>query len=295
MSRAQEILEKLEAEEDPSRCPAGLEVISTGIPSLDRALRIEGIPRGRITHIYGDTYCGTSVLSFHIIGSVCEAGGITFVADLDRSVDIKYLRTIAGSTDNIRLIRPQKTYHLINVASLLAKEGVDLLVIDSFAALPEIPHLDVAFFGQLLEVVRQSQMAVVLTNRTQFWAGKNTPLYGDLIDMVCPISIHVSSRGSITLHGDIIGHEAKINITRNRLAYQHDPIHLRLEYGKGFDVVDSRIDTMLQDGFITQAGSYYYYRDKTFQGREALREALNNNELQPFTRPLGSLKFGLTV
>jgi len=263
-----DILDKLEAEED------AVDIIPTGMPSLDRSTGIGGVPRGCITHITGKTYSGKSVMGIHVASETRKAGGVVMFADLDRSMDLRYMRAIGLNPKDITFVRPCNTKGILGLVRFATSWEVDMLVVDSFTALQEIPNLDHTLFEKMSSMVSGSKTALVIVNR--IYSGAKIA-YGDLIDQISHISMFLTPRETIVDNGVIIGHDTDVTLLRNRFRpLPKKPISLRLIYGTGFDIVDSRIDVMLQDGEIQRKGSWYYYRDQNYQGREELREALRN-------------------
>jgi len=261
------------------RKPDNLEVISTGIPSLDEQLRIGGIPRGYITEIVGGPAAGKSVLTWHIITEACKADvgwdGCALIMDTDRSLAVKYMEAIGVSFDKTTIVRAKSITQVHEVLNIAVSNGIDLVILDSLAALPEASKFAPWDLATILDITHQSETAVVITNQYRTYNGRQRPMYEEYLEIIAPISIDIKMRESILRNGDVIGHEADLCVTRNRFAFSSPQIKCRLIYGEGIDLVDSWIDTQLHAGTIIQrGGGWYECNNRQFHGRAALRDAI---------------------
>ena len=265
--RPEDILKELETAED------AVDVIPTGMPSLDQGLGIGGVPRGCVTHVTGKTYSGKSVMGIHMASEARKLDGVVMLADMDRSMDPSYMRAIGLEPKDITFVRPCNSVGILGLVRFATEKEVDMLVVDSFTALQEIPNLDCTLFEKISSLVSGSRTAMVIVNR--IYAGAKIA-YGDLIDQISHISMFLTPRETIVDNGVIIGHDTDVTLLRNRFRpLPKKPISLRLIYGTGFDIVDSRIDVMLHSGEVQRKGSWYTFGSQTYQGREELRKALS--------------------
>jgi len=277
------ILAELERLEDERQTEVPQGVISTGLPSLDAALVVKGIPRGHITHCCGDNYAGKTVALCHVAESVTSTNGSVVVADLDRSFHFKYMKDIGVDINNIEFIRTREIQTITRTLEICVEHGVDLFILDSLAALPAIPSLDTREVGRIQDIIHGSRTAVIISNQNRVGKHGMCPCYAEIMDMISPITFYLKTHHHVVSDGQIVGHYVNAHVVKNRFSPATFIPRLRLIYGSGFDKADSLLELMILDGRVQRAGSWYYYDGEPYQGREELRRCLEN-ELRPFAR-----------
>jgi recombination protein RecA len=273
-------------------------VISTGALNLDLALGIGGIPQGRIIEIYGNEGSGKTTLALHIGAEAMKKGLPVLYIDTENALDPAYAKVIGLDTEsgNFILSQPddaETALQLVEDFATIIGEGV--VVIDSVAAMVtrqelqgDIGDATVAVLARLLsqtlrrltKVIADRNTALIFLNQVRekvgvMYGNPETTPGGRALKFYSSVRMEVRRKDSIKQGTDIIGHEARVKIVKNKLAPPYKEATIRIIYGKGIDKLSALIETAMSLGVIERAGSFYKFGDETLaQGKESLRKVL---------------------
>ncbi len=276
-----------------------IDVIPTGSISLDLALGVGGIPRGRVIEIFGPEATGKTSLALHICAEAQKKGGMAAFIDVEHALDPDYARKIGVDVDNLLISQPDSAEQALQIVeSLIRSGGVDVIVIDSVAALApkaeiagemgEFPiglqaRLMSAALRKLSAIVAKTQTSVIFLNQTRMKIGvmfgnpEVTP-GGLALKFYSSVRIHLRRVAQIK-HGDeIIGSRIKAKIVKNKVAAPFKVTEFDIYYNEGISYLSDLLNLGLRQGIIKQAGSWYQYEDKKLgQGMEGAKKFLKEN------------------
>lgn len=266
-------------------------VISTGSISLDKATGIGGIPLGRITEIFGHTGSGKTTLALNLIREAQKKGMKTVFIDAEHTMNREYAIKIGINLSQLLFNQPQNAEQAFDLISLLVKSSaIDLIIVDSIPALIsqietdlKMDEVTMAAQARLLSTalrrlvgsISYSNTAVVFINQLRTSFGPHGPQDktpgGMALPFYCSLRLSVNRIGSIKKADDIIGHNMKINVVKNKFAPPHQSAECELIYGEGINIWKEIMEDALERGTITKSGSWYSIGDKTIaQGMDSL-------------------------
>lgn len=275
-------------------------VIKTGAISLDVALGIGGIPRGRIIEIYGPESSGKSTLATHIVANAQKSGGIAAYIDAEHALDPKYAAKIGVNIDELMISQPSSGEEALNIAEMLARSNViDVIVIDSVAALVPKSELegDIGdqFMGlqarmmsqalrKLTASLSKSNTCAVFINQIRekigvFFGNPETTTGGRALKFYASIRMDIRRTGSIKGADNLdIGSRVKVKVVKNKLAPPFQEAEFDILFNEGISRLGSLIDFGVAYGIIEKKGSWFSYNGaKLGQGKEAVRDELKKN------------------
>ncbi|MDR1511056.1 MAG: recombinase RecA [Synergistaceae bacterium] len=282
------------------RTNMNVEVIPTGVLPLDVALGIGGVPRGRVVELYGPEGGGKTTIALHIIAEAQKAGGVTAFIDAEHALDPGLARSIGVDIGNMYISQPdsgEQAFYIID--SLVRSGAVDLIVVDSVAALTPQSEIDgkmeegpksVGLHARLMSyalrrltaVISKSKTTVIFINQlrsvisTGYSNGPTeTTTGGRALKFYSSVRIEVR-RSDAVKHGDIpIGHELKIKVTKNKLAPPFRTAHTTLIYGRGVPRAMAVLDMAVDMEVVKKRGSWMAYKGESIaQGKEQTMEKL---------------------
>ncbi|ADY74097.1 Protein recA [Desulfurobacterium thermolithotrophum DSM 11699] len=276
--------------------------ISTGSISIDRATGIGGIPRGRITEIYGPESSGKTTLALHVIANVQKEGGIAAFIDAEHALDPTYARKLGINLEELLVSQPDSGEQALEIAETLVRSGaVDVIVVDSVAALvPEAEikgdmgdshvGLQARLMSQALRkltaATSRSNCALIFINQVREKIGmmgyggpQETTTGGRALKFYASMRMDIRNIGQIKGKGDErIGHKAKIKIVKNKLAPPFREAIVEIYYGEGISKEADLLNLGEELGFVKKSGSWYSYGDiRLGQGKENARIFLKEN------------------
>jgi len=275
------------------------ECIPTGIFSLDIALGIGGIPRGRVVEIYGSEGSGKSTIALQIISQVQKQGGKAVYIDAEHALDPTYAKALGIDLDELVISQPDYGEQALEIAEILVRSGaVDLIVIDSVAALVPKAELDgnmgdmqmglqARLMSQALRkltaVLNKSGCSCIFINQLRekigiVFGNPETTTGGRALKFYSSIRLEIK-RGEILKEGDVaIGQEIKIKVVKNKVAPPYKTCVFDLVYGKGISHVSTVVDLAIQEDIIKKSGSWYSYEDnKIGQGLDNAKKFLSDS------------------
>ncbi len=277
-------------------------VISTGALNLDLALGIGGIPQGRVIEIYGNEGSGKTTLALHIGAEAMKKGLPVLYIDAENALDPQYAMTIGLDTEsgNFILSQPDDAETALGLIEDFANVvGEGLIVVDSVAALVprqelqgDIGDSNVAVLARLMSqslrrlarTIKERETALVFLNQIREKVGvmygnpEVTP-GGRALKFYSSVRMEVRRKETIKQGGDIIGHDMRVKITKNKLYPPYKEAVVRIIYGKGIDTIHALMEAAIWAGVIERNGSYYSFSgERLAQGKESLRKVLMEEE-----------------
>ncbi|MBB6099554.1 recombination protein RecA [Deinobacterium chartae] len=268
-----------------------VQVIPTGSLSLDLALGAGGVPRGRITEIYGPESGGKTTLALSIVAQAQKAGGVAAFIDAEHALDPVYARALGVDTDNLLVSQPDNGEQALEIMELLVRSGaIDIVVVDSVAALTpraeiegemgeSLPGLQARLMSQALRkltaVLSKTGTAAIFINQVRekigvMYGNPETTTGGRALKFYASVRLDVRKIGQPVKSGnDAIASHTKIKVTKNKIAPPFREVELDIVYGKGFDQLNDLVTLASNMDIIKKAGSFYSYNDvRIGQGKE---------------------------
>jgi len=276
-----------------------VEVIPTGSISLDIALGVGGVPRGRVTEIYGPEMAGKTTLAYHIIAEAQKMGGLAAYIDMEHALDPTYARKCGVDVDNLYISQPDTGEQALEIAEALIRSGaVDVVVIDSVAAL--VPRAEIegemgdAHIGlqarlmsqalrKLSGAIKQSNTAMIFTNQLRMRIGvlfgnPETTSGGRALKFYSSVRLDMRRVQAIKRAGEIIGNRTKVRVVKNKVAPPFKEAEFDIMYNEGISWVGDVLDVATNMGLIEKRGAYYSYGEiRLGQGRENAKQFLRDN------------------
>ena len=276
-----------------------VEAIPTGSLTLDMALGIGGVPRGRIVEIYGAESAGKTMIAQSIAASAQRLGGVAAFIDVEHALDPEYAKKLGVDVDSLLVSQPDTGEQALEIAEALIRSGgIDVLVIDSVAAL--VPAAEIegemgdAHIGLLARLMSQglrkltaavskSNCICIFINQLRekvgvMYGNPEVTTGGRALKFYSSVRLDVRKGEVIKDGSDIIGHKVKIKVVKNKVAPPFKSAEFDLIYNKGIDYIGEIIDVGTAKNILSRSGSYYYYGDTRLgQGRDKAKDFLNNN------------------
>ncbi len=273
--------------------------IPTGSLSLDIALGIGGIPRGRVVEIFGPESSGKTTLTLQIVAQAQKKGGIAAFIDAEHALDLHYAKKIGVNVDDLLVSQPGTGEEALEIADSLVRSGsLDVLVIDSVAAL--VPRAEIegemgdAHMGlqarlmsqalrKLTSAIAKSNTAVIFINQIRMKIGvmfgsPETTTGGNALKFYSSVRIDIRRVGSIKKGDEVTGSRTRARVVKNKVAPPFKEAEFDIIYESGISLEGDIVDTGAESGIIEKAGTWFSYgKERLGQGREAAREFLKNN------------------
>src|SRR5512135_1686456 len=276
-----------------------VEAIPTGSLSLDLALGVGGIPRGRITEIYGPESSGKTTLCQHIVAEVQKLGGTAAYVDMEHALDPAYAAKCGVDVDNLLVSQPDTGEQALEITETLVRSGaVDLVVIDSVAAL--VPRSEIegdmgdAQMGAMARLmsqalrklsgaINQSKTTVIFTNQLRMKIGvmfgnPETTTGGNALKFYASVRLDVRRIQSIKIGAEVVGNRTRVRVVKNKVAPPFRTAEFDIMYNEGISKVGDLIDLATQLGIVDKRGAFFSYGETRLgQGRENTKEYLRQN------------------
>jgi len=276
-----------------------VEVIPTGSIALDLALGVGGIPRGRITEIYGPEAAGKTTLCQHIIAEAQRRGGTCAFIDMEHALDPSYAARCGVNIDDLYIAQPDTGEQALEIAEALIRSGaLDVLVVDSVAAL--VPRAEIEgemgdshmglqarLMSQALRklsgAIKQSNTAMIFTNQLRMKIGvmfgnPETTTGGNALKFYSSVRLDIRRIQSIKTEGQVIGNRTKVRVTKNKVAPPFREAEFDIMYNEGISKAGDVLDIATELEIITKRGAFFAFGDTRLgQGRENAKEFLRQN------------------
>lgn len=273
------------------------QVVSTGSLGLDVALGIGGLPRGRVVEIYGPESSGKTTLTLQVIAQMQKLGGTCAFIDAEHALDIGYAQKLGVKLDELLISQPDTGEQALEITeSLVRSGGVDLVIIDSVAALTpraeiegdmgdSLPGLQARLMSQALRkltgAIQNTNTLVIFINQIRMKIGvmfgsPETTTGGNALKFYASVRLDIRRTGSIKKNDEVVGNETKVKVVKNKMAPPFKEAHFDLMFGAGCNHAAEVVDMGADNGFIDKAGSWYSYRgERIGQGKENACAFLN--------------------
>ena len=288
-----------------------VETIPTGSLALDLALGVGGIPRGRVSEIYGPESAGKTTLCQHIVAEAQKRGGIAAYIDMEHALDPSYAALCGVDIDNLYISQPDTGEQALEIAEQLVRSGaVDIIVIDSVAAL--VPRAEIEgemgdshmglqarLMSQALRklsgAIKQSNTSLVFTNQLRMKIGvmfgnPETTTGGNALKFYASVRLDIRRTQSIKTNAEVVGNRVKVRVTKNKVAPPFREAEFDIMFNEGISKVGDILDIGVNMEIITKRGAFFTYGDvKLGQGRENGKDFLKEhpeiaNELEAAIR-----------
>ncbi len=274
-------------------------VIPTGSLSLDIALGVGGVPRGRVIEIYGPESGGKTTLALHIVAEAQKRNGLAAFIDAEHALDVHYAGKIGVDTDALLISQPDTGEQALEIAEVLVRSGaLDVLVIDSVAALVPRSELEgdmgdaqmglqARLMSQALRkltgAISKSHTTVIFINQVRmkigvFFGNPETTTGGNALKFYSSMRLDIRKTGTIKHGQDIVGNRTKVKIVKNKVAPPFREAEFDIIFGEGISKVFDIIDLAANAGIVEKSGAWYSYKgDRLGQGRDNTKASLMEN------------------
>ncbi|MDD2582168.1 MAG: recombinase RecA [Desulfuromonadaceae bacterium] len=271
----------------------GVEAIPTGSISLDMALGVGGVPRGRVIEIYGPESSGKTTLALHIIAEAQKTGGIAAFVDAEHALDIGYARKLGVKTDDLLVSQPDTGEQALEIAETLVRSGaIDVLVVDSVAAL--VPKAEIegdmgdSHMGlqarlmsqalrKLTGIISKSNCCVIFINQIRMKIGvmfgnPETTTGGNALKFYASVRMDIRKIATLKQGDQIIGSRTRVKVVKNKVAPPFKEVEFDILYGEGISRTGDVLDLAVDRNIVEKSGAWYSYgKERIGQGRENSR------------------------
>ena len=276
-----------------------VETVPTGALSLDLALGLGGIPKGRIIEIYGPESSGKTTVTLHMVAEVQKRGGIAGFIDAEHALDPAYARNIGVDIDNLYISQPDNGEQALEIAETRVRSGaVDIIVIDSVAALVPKAEIDgdmgdahVGLQARLMSqalrkltaVISKSNCIVIFINQLRekvgvMFGSPETTTGGRALKFYSSVRMDIRRTEALKQNGEIVGNHTRVKIVKNKIAPPFKEAEFDIMFGKGISREGDILDLAANVGIVVKSGAWYSYNNaKIGQGRENAKLYLTEN------------------
>jgi recombination protein RecA len=281
-----------------------IQVVSTGSLGLDVALGVGGLPRGRVIEIYGPESSGKTTLTLQVVAEMQKQGGTCAFIDAEHALDIQYAQNLGVNLQDMLISQPDTGEQALEIVDSLVRSGaVDLIVIDSVAALTpkaelegemgnSLPGLQARLMSQALRkltaTIKKSNCMVIFINQIRMKIGvmfgsPETTTGGNALKFYASVRLDIRRTGTIKKGDVAIGNETKVKVVKNKVSPPFKEAHFDIMFGEGISRLGEIIDMGVEARIVEKSGAWYAYNgEKIGQGRDNTREFLKENKALAF-------------
>jgi recombination protein RecA len=276
-----------------------IQAISTGAINLDAAIGVGGVPRGRITEIYGPESSGKTTLCLHLVANVQQGGGVAAYVDAEHALDVEYARKLGVDVDNLLVSQPDTGEQALEIVEILVRSGaVDLVIIDSVAAL--VPKAEIegemgdSHMGlqarlmsqalrKLAGAINRSNCAVVFINQLRekigvMFGNPETTTGGKALKFYASLRLDIRRIGPVKERENVIGNHVRVKVVKNKVAPPFKQAEFDVLFDEGISHAGLVVDIASEANIIQKSGAWYSYGDQRIgQGRENAKLFLKDN------------------
>lgn len=275
-----------------------VEVVSTGCISLDAAIGVGGVPRGRIIEIYGPESSGKTTICLHIIAEAQKKGGIAAFIDTEHALDVYYAQRLGVNLNTLLLSQPEFGEQALEIVETLVRSNaVDVIVIDSVAALT--PRVEIegdmgdAQMGSQARLMSQamrklnaaigkSNTIVIFTNQLRskigvVYGNPETTTGGNALKFYASVRMDIRRKDTIKDGTNIVGNRVRVKVVKNKVAPPFKEVEFDILYNEGISKLGDLMDVATEYGIINKSGSWYSYGEERVQGRDVLKKIFQEN------------------
>lgn len=276
-----------------------IDFISTGSISLDVAIGIGGIPRGRVIEIFGPESSGKTTICLHIISEAQKTGGLAAFIDAEHALDINYAKKLGVDVNDLILSQPEYGEQALEIAETLVRSGaLDVIVVDSVAALTPRAEIEgdmgdptmgvqARLMSQALRkltaAISKSKTSVMFTNQLRskigvMFGNPETTTGGNALKFYSSLRLDIRRIGAIKDGQEVIGNRTRVKVVKNKVAPPFKEVEFDILYNEGISRIGDLIDLSVNEGIIQKSGSWFSYGDDRIgQGRDAVKKFLIEN------------------
>ena len=276
-----------------------IQTVSTGSLGLDVALGVGGLPRGRVIEVYGPESSGKTTLTLQVIAEMQKVGGTCAFVDAEHALDVQYAQKLGVQLHELLISQPDTGEQALEIVDSLVRSGaVDLIVIDSVAALTpkaeiegdmgdQLPGLQARLMSQALRkltaTIKKTNCMVIFINQIRMKIGvmfgsPETTTGGNALKFYSSVRMDIRRVGTIKKGDEVVGSETKVKVVKNKVAPPFKEARFDILYGTGISREGEIIDMAVEARIVNKAGAWYSYNDeKIGQGRDNTREFLREN------------------
>ena len=273
--------------------------VSTGSLGLDIALGIGGLPRGRVVEIYGPESSGKTTLCLQVVAEIQKAGGTAAYVDAENALDPVYAAKLGVNVPELLISQPDTGEQGLEITDMLVRSGgVDLIVIDSVAALTpkaeiegemgdQLPGLQARLMSQALRKltsnIKRTNTLVIFINQIRMKIGvmfgsPETTTGGNALKFYASVRMDIRRTGAIKNGDEVIGNETRVKVVKNKVAPPFREAHFDILYGEGISREGEIVELGVEHKIVEKSGAWYAYKgEKIGQGKDKAREFLRNN------------------
>lgn len=281
------------------RPPTKVEIIPTGSISLDTALGIGGVPRGRVTEIFGPESSGKTTLCLHIIAEAQKRDGLAAFIDTEHALDINYAKRLGVDVNNLLLSQPEFGEQALEIVETLVRSGsIDVVVIDSVAALTPRAEIEGEMgdptmgvqarlmsqaLRKLAAAISKSKTSVIFTNQLRqkigvMFGNPETTTGGNALKFYASIRLDVRRIEAIKEGQAVIGNRTRVKVVKNKVAPPFREAQFDILYNEGISKLGDVIDLAVEHNVIQKSGSWFAYKEERIgQGRDAVKKFMQEN------------------
>jgi recombination protein RecA len=281
------------------RPPTKVEIIPTGSISLDAALGIGGLPRGRVTEIFGPESSGKTTLCLHIIAEAQKRDGLAAFIDTEHALDINYAKRLGVDVNNLLLSQPEFGEQALEIVETLVRSGsIDVVVIDSVAALTPRAEIEGEMgdptmgvqarlmsqaLRKLAAAISKSKTSVIFTNQLRqkigvMFGNPETTTGGNALKFYASIRLDVRRIEAIKEGQTVIGNRTRVKVVKNKVAPPFREAQFDILYNEGISKLGDVIDLAVEHNVIQKSGSWFAYKEERIgQGRDAVKKFMQDN------------------
>ncbi len=276
-----------------------IETVSTGSISLDIALGLGGIPKGRIIEVYGPESSGKTTVALHMVAEVQKKGGIAGFIDAEHALDPVYAKKIGVDIDNLYISQPDYGEQALEIAETMVRSGaIDIVIVDSVAALVPKAEIDGEMgdshmglqarlmsqaLRKLTAVISKSNCVVIFINQLRdkigvMFGSPETTTGGKALKFYASIRMDVRKIETLKAGGEVVGSRTRIKVVKNKIAPPFKEAEFDIMFGEGISREGDILDVASEMGIVNKSGSWYAYKDeKIGQGRENAKTYFKQN------------------
>src|SRR5512134_1697129 len=278
-----------------------IQAISTGAINLDAAIGIGGVPRGRITEVYGPESSGKTTLCLHLVANVQKLGGVGAYVDAEHALDVEYAKKLGVDVDNLLVSQPDTGEQALEIVEILVRSGaVDIIVVDSVAAL--VPKAEIegemgdSHMGlqarlmsqalrKLAGAINRSNCAVVFINQLRekigvMFGNPETTTGGKALKFYASVRLDIRRIGPVKEREQVIGNRVRVKVVKNKVAPPFKQAEFDIMFDEGISHTSLLVDLAAEAGIIQKSGAWYSYGDQRIgQGRENAKLFIRDNPL----------------